>query len=233
MRRDKFFRIFWRSVIIVLACCLVSCWISDKSPFSEGDPEQGKPYRAEKVGLIWSEISDYVVYGDHLAVLYDSKGVVQLYSLDGEPRCTYEFSFGNNGRAELFTNGVNLIVEDRSHNYYLFSEQGAFLNYITDGHKNKWLSDTFLSKSEARTAKDGSVYERRGASIYKTSAAGESQKIVSRPFFMAIFQGPATGICVLICAVMLFVRSKMPKTIVVPANEAMNEWDPRRENGVL
>ena len=235
MQRDKFFRIFWRLVQIVCVCRFALFWIGViKSPFSEGEPEQGKPYCSEKVELIWSEISDYLVYGDHLAVLYDPKDVVQLYSLDGDPQYTYQFSFLKNGRAKLYTDGVNLIVEDKlKRNYYLFSEQGAFLNYIKDEQKKTALSDTFLSKTEARTAKDGCVYERRGASIYKTSAAGETKNVVSRPFFMVVFQGAATLICALICGFMLVVRQERQKSLKKRRTVQKNNSDPRRENGVL
>ena len=233
MQRDKFFWIFWRLVQIVCVCSFALFWISViKSPFSEGDPEQGKPYCSEKVELIWSEISDYLVYGDHLAVLYDPKDVVQLYSLDGEPQYTYRFIYIK-GRNAIYMDGENLIVEDARRNYYLFSEQGAFLNYITDEQKKTALSDTFLSKTEARTAKDGCVYERRGASIYKTSAAGETKKVVSRPFFMVVFQGAATLICALICGFMLFVRQERQKRLKKRRTVQKNNSDTGRNNGVL
>ena len=216
------------SILIILAfvCCICLFWLKiSKNPFRKGTPENGKPFYDETVHLYWGEVSDYLICGDKLILLYDEKNAVQFYTLNGDPLFSFEFSFRNNGQSHLHTNGNYLIVEDRSHNYYLFSEDGAFKQYITDEKRKESLQKTFLSTAEERTSNDGSIYELKGASIYKTSPE-ETVKIVSRPFFMAIFQGPRTILLAFVFGLILFVRYKIwnwrGSNVILSAHEAEN-----------
>lgn len=203
--------VFW--TLIKTACGLFFClfWIAViKWPFNEGKPEIGKPYYDEKVHLCWGEITDYLIYGDNLVLLYDDKRVIQFYSLNGAPLFSYNFLFQNNGSSELYTDGNHLIVEDHRRNYYLFSAKGEFLEYITDKNRKEVFRDSFVSASEARTAGDGSIFILKGASIYKTTN-NETQIIVDRPFFMAIFQRGRTLIFAVAFAILLAIRYSILK----------------------
>lgn len=206
MNKTGLFAFFWPLIKVLVVCCFCLFWVGViKWPFTKGNPELGRPFYDKEVHLYWGEISDYLIYSDKLVVLYDAKRAVQFYSLSGEPLFTYEFAFQNNGRSHLHADGISLIVEDHRGNFYVFSSEGEFLEFISDKSRKDALSNSFLSLEEARTAKDGSICELRGSSIFLTTM-DKSQKIVSRPFFMAIYQGGRVLICAVFFAALLTIR---------------------------
>ena len=126
MKNAKSVNLFWKLLVVLFVCniCLFAVKLI-RWPFNRGTPEIGNPSYREGAQLIWGEITDYLVYRDHLVLLYDEKRVVQFYSLSGEPEFSYDFKFQNNGGANLYTDGFNLFVEDYRHQYYLFSHLKA------------------------------------------------------------------------------------------------------------
>ena len=207
MNEGKASKVFWILVKCLLVCCFCLFWVrSVMWPFSKESPVVGKPLYNEKVHLTWGAISDYLICGDKLVLLYDDKRVVQFYNLNGEPLFSYTFAFQEKGRASLYTDRNDLIVEDYNRNYYLFSGEGVLLEYVTENKKKDEMIAGFLSSAEARSTEDGSIYKLSGASIYRINK-GVTKKIISRPFFMSIFQGARTIILSLFFAILLLVRN--------------------------
>ena len=198
--------VLWTLIKVLLICSFCFSWIRViRWPSLKEAPTVGSPLFHEKVHLIWGELSDYLICDDKLVLLYDDKRVVQFYSLNGDPLFSYSFAFQEKGSANLYTDGNDLIVEDYNRNYYWFSKEGVLRGYVTDKNRKDELNVSFLSSAEARIAEDGSIYQLRGASIYRIEKE-ETQIIISRPFFMSIFQGASTLLLTLLFTILLFVR---------------------------
>ena len=199
-------KVIWRIVYISCACSFCLFWIGVmRAPWSQHNPYRGMPYYDDNIHILWGEISDYLVCGNCLVLLYDDKNTIQYYDLSGKPLFSYEFYFRNNGRSHLHTDGSKVFLEDRMGNYYVFSNNGQFLEYITDELKKSSINNQIINKNEARKAKSGDVFELRGASIYNVSKDG-IRKVVSRPFWMAVFQGNRTLVYTIVLAAIIVAK---------------------------
>lgn len=200
----------WVTIYVLCGLCFSFFWIGVlKAPFWNNPAEPGNPHYFENDRLYWGAISDYAICGERLYLLYDEKEVMQCYDLSGNYLCSYSFCFSQNGSAALHTDGSNLFLEDRKANFYVFSPERGFQAYYARENNIEEIescSERFFSRAAARTAENGERFELKWASIYKTGRDGTTEKVVARPFWMAIFQNGRGIICTIVLGAMIAVR---------------------------
>lgn len=178
------------NVLIVIGILLIVIGMS-RSPFAPKPAEENDVISSSKESLCWGKISDYLICGDRLFVLYGDKRVMQCYDLNGAFLCSYTFGYAQRGRPELHTDGTKLWVEGGPNNFFEFSSSGDFLtfyDYIEEKENLHAFSENFLSQEDAHTTEDGGYVTIRGASIWRVSADEREERIVSRPIWLVIYQ---------------------------------------------
>ena len=182
-----------RISIWVLICLLcISSWIlgriAETYPPKWHNPAQiGNPYLFTDNKYYWGSITDYIVANGRFYLLYGSKDILQCFDLSGKYLYSYSIPYYQNGRTELYTDGNKMFLEDKRHNLYVFSETGFETFYPYDDTISA-IRSGFYKKANCNTTEDGSFYQLRWASIYRTNPDGTSKIVIQRPFWMAIFQ---------------------------------------------
>ena len=188
---SKFSTYFVPTLFILLFICFSLFLIGvSRSPFLPKPAEEKEVLSSSKEHLYLGGITDYVVCNDRLFVLYGNKRGMQCYDLNGTFLYNYTFSYPQRGRPELHTDGAMVWVNSGLDNYYGFSSDGfsVFYHCIYNERTIERLEARFLSQEDAKTTVDGGRVMMRVVSIWKVSADGSEEKIVSRPFWLIIYQ---------------------------------------------
>ncbi len=171
----------------------------------EGDP----PYCVTTNRLYLSGLSDYCVDSHYLYVLFGEKGIIKVYSIDGDYIKTFAVHHFPKGESSLRIEkeSCKVFYVDENLNYYVFYN-GEFVNYIKHHGYSEYVKDLenrFVSQEEQRR-RESQVFYRKMASIVREDSDGTCTEVVHRPFYMLFFQGPIafiviaclTGICIVL-----------------------------------
>ena len=177
-------------ILILLLCVIVASFllgaISHIPPMTiKGSVIQERPYRFYDPSVRWGEIRDFTVCEDILYVLFDSKEVLDCYSLDGTYLHSYYIELGRKGKAELFVCDSMLYLKSKGFAFYTFRD-GIFVESYEVSPTELYAEITRLSGNKGDVGEG--TYMLRGSSIYK-NMQGTVEKIVHRPGWMVIFQG--------------------------------------------
>ena len=131
-------------------------------------------------------------------VLFESKKVLNCYSLDGQYLHSYSFDMRKNGQSHLYVKGGHLYLESREHFFYRF-KNGIFVDvHVPASSQIYTLRAELAAGSHSHRITNGEYMELRGASIWRT---GESvhEEIIHRPLWLLIFQGNIQIYIFLLC----------------------------------
>lgn len=191
------------SILILVALCLL--FVSTYTPFSlKGKAQIGQPYSFVEDKEYLSPITDYAAGGALLYVLYEELGIVKIYDVDGTYIKTHFFAQLKNGRAEFYSTGDALYLEDRGHNLYLFrgADVDAFLPARQNEETRRAIHKNAATSEEKHKVDDTAFIEQGALSLYRVDAAGEKVPVVERPFWLFPFS-PKKAICLLAISMLL------------------------------
>ena len=153
--------------------------------------ENNEPTVFAEARNYFSDLTDYAVQGSCLYILYDMVGVVEIYTLEGKYLRSYVFPWRQNGGGELLVMDDGLLLCTRDYDYFLFRD-GLYLEARPElKSENIYeLEKSAKSKDEKRSSANGSVFVRKGPSIYR-EWDGNSEAIVKRPIYDLLMQGIA------------------------------------------
>ena len=190
MTRGWISKIIWYCIYVLAACSFCTfLLINLPSPVYRKFAETDQPFLYEKKHLYFGDLSDFAVCENTLLVLYDSKQALQCYDLEGNLLFSYSLRMSPSGRAVLYTDGTKYFLEDHDHNYYVFSSDGRYIEYVTEENSKSNMQQSFLTKKASRTTVEGDYYQLKGASIYRAQMGKQAKEILHRPFWMVLFQG--------------------------------------------
>ena len=198
-------------LLVLFAICFVLGTISHCPPFNLiGKATKEQPYYFEDSSVRWSRISDFAVCEDKLYILFSDKGCMDCYNLDGTYLYSYAFDLGEKGKAELYVSNDLLYVKSRDLRFYRF-QNGTFVDIFDVSAKE--LASVLDSLTTNKQQVGDVSYNLRGSSIWCETPPG-SEIILSRPGWMAVFQGSllliAGGVAfVLSCIALYFSRKKV------------------------
>lgn len=168
-------------------------------PFSVREKaNKNEPYLFHHESILWGGLSDFAVCGDYMYVLFESKKVLNCYSLDGQYLHSYSFDMRKNGQSHLYVKGGHLYLESREHFFYRF-KNGIFVDvHVPASSQIYTLRAKLAAGSHSHRITNGEYMELRGASIWRT---GESvhEEIIHRPLWLLIFQGNIQIYIFLLC----------------------------------
>lgn len=126
-----------------------------------------------------TDITQMIADEAYLYVMSGHKSILQVYTLEGTYVCTISVYNHNNGRAEIALKDDILLIKDKRHNLYLFSD-GEFLEYIDqdDPAAIRWAVPF--------GAYDSSYFVKNG-SIRKHTGKDESVCIVGAPSVLGFY----------------------------------------------
>ncbi len=190
--------------LLVFICVILFLIGVSRSPFIPKPAEESEVVSSSKEFLYLGGITDYVVCNDRLFVLYGNKRGMQCYDLNGTFLYNYTFSYPLRGRPKLYTDGATVWVKSGIKHYYGFSSDGfsVFYHRAYNAQTIERIEARVLPQEDTKTTADGDRIMMRGASIWKVSADGSEEKIVSRPFWLIIYQ--ENRICIAAWLLFLF-----------------------------
>ena len=164
-----------------------------------------QPYYFSEGKIWYGELTEIAVSDDILYVLYDDKGIMECYDLDGNYLCSYGFPVIRNGKAAMQVIDNVLYVRSREGNVYSFSET-QFLRFYSYMNDRAESNDIFEKATDDNLSSAGVKYEIRGASVWREMPEAISEKVISRPEWMVIMRESNIMythiICVLVMAVL-------------------------------
>ena len=157
----------------------------------------------------WSDISDIVSCDGYLYVMFESKNVLAVYSLNGEYLHSYSFNMSKNGRSKLQTSDTFMYLESREHNLYAFKE-GMFSHYL-DSNTEEYLQiqEEIFKGSNTNQLTKSVEYRLHGASVLREDEHG-SEVVIFRPAWLAIYQGSIQWVIHMFC-ILYFIILKFSK----------------------
>ena len=132
-------------------------------------------------------VTDYLVCKDKLFMLWEKKDILKCYELTGTYLYSYSFPHIQKGASTLHTDGESVFLEDRVHNYYVFSADSEFEEYIDGEEKKAKIKERFLDKKSEKIAQNGDSYQLPWNSVVRVSKTGAKETIISWPFWMGFF----------------------------------------------
>ena len=179
--------------------------ISISQPQIIGKATEHHPHYFVEYPEYLAPITDFAICDDFLYVLFESKGVLTCFDLDGRYSHSYAFRMGKNGEANLYVKGNNLYLESRIHTFYTFQD-GKFIDFFKpDISQISSIRKSLTESKDARLSKNGEEYQLIGASIWKKSNE-ISETILKRSKWMVIFQGNTQIYIYFICFLLLFLN---------------------------
>ncbi len=182
----------------------------------KGKPlQEGAPICITKNRLYLSPLTDFCVDDQYIYVLLGDKGIIKVYSLDGDYVRTFAVRT-HKGSSSLRKekDSERIFYIDENLNYYVFTD-GEWVDYLPYQHDYaKYVDDLehrFVEKEEQRRS-DQYVYYRKLASIIREDKDGIQFVVVHRPFYMVYFQGLIPFITIMslifICFFLNILRNK-------------------------
>ena len=178
------------------------------------DPGTGKPVLVEEDQEYFSWIDDFCVRDGYLYVYYGHglSGILKVYDTEGNFIRTYVTSL----RAEpnlYITDRCAVLGSEQAGGYYFFSE-GEFESFCEvkgkeDGEK---IRETFLKKTEGKKT-DSWEYEKKGISIVRRDAGGNTETVLQRPFYLYLVSGiPMSAVYLVVAFACFFIlRRNKPR----------------------
>ena len=197
-------------LICVILCSCVLGTVSHCAPIGmNGKATIEQPYYFNKYSVRWGEITNHIVCGNVLYILYEGKETLDCYSIDGTYLHSYALVLGEKGTAELFAVNDVLHLKNRERRFYTFNA-GFFMDSYEIPTTELYAHIELLTNMQQQT-KDNE-FEMRGASLWRYTD-GISNEIVRRPGWMTIFQGSALlivgPICfILLCAILYYYKKQ-------------------------
>ena len=147
-------------------------------------------------------LTDYCVKESKLYLLFGSKGVLKLYSEDGQYIGSYAYN-KKKGQSALYIDQDNVYLFDEAFNCYVFNDVG-FAGFIGYTDYSAYLSriNQCDSKEEQIRSDRGSYYIK-GASVYRRSADKSAVLIISRPAVSVLFSGFTPYAILTMCMLMI------------------------------
>lgn len=190
------------SVVIALNMGLF-CIAHSSHSAARGKTAGDAPQLIKDDSVVWSGISEYAVCGDWLYILFDSKKVLNCYSLDGGYLHSYVFETRNNGQSHLYVKDGTLYLENREHFFYSFRD-GMFADvHFPDISQVHAWREQLSHGQDIHQAANGDRFELRGASIWRLGESWQ-EKIVHRPLWLLIFQGNIQLYIFLACLILIW-----------------------------
>ena len=182
--KDRILRI----ALIVLAINTITLLSNGRMSkrYQRNVPEDA-PYRFVNAYSGIREVTDFCVEGDFLYLLYGGAGYMKVYDLDGNYSHSFAYKASDSGMAKLYTDADVVCLESENHDVYTFSD-GEFVSFYEMHSENH---PGYGSDGSERTDAKGFEYRKRWASIERVGPDGTVQTVVSRPFFLVLFEGLA------------------------------------------
>lgn len=173
-------------VISIIVVSLILGIIAQSPPVQiKNMATDSDPCFFEDGSVRWGEITDFAVCGRNLYILYENKGVLDCYTLDGEYEHSYYVDLGQKGRSALYVKEETLYLKSNGLTFYTFREGSYETSYEVSAAQLYPETDNLNgSKREANEAS----YELRVASIWRCGDE-KSERIIHRPAYLAVFQG--------------------------------------------
>lgn len=197
-------------LIFLIIFCLVLGNIAHCTPIYVKDKATvDMPYYFSNNSARWGEITDYAVCENVLYVLFEGKGILDCYSLDGTYLHSYSIALGEKGKAELYVKGNDLYLKARNLRFFTF-QSGIFVDtYSVSANE---LYSEIQTLSEPSRSAQSMEYIIRAASIWRVKDE-LSEEIVHRPQWMTVFQGGilmAVGPICLVCLwIILYYKKRL------------------------
>lgn len=173
-------------------------------PKLKGKANVGNPYYFVDKTDHWCGISDYAVCGNNLFILYEPKGVLACYDLNGNYSHSYLIYTKPSGKGQLFVDNQHLYLESREHYLYTF-EDGEYISCYKPSSEQLQQFHNKLDDVKKHQAEDGGQYELHGASIWRVD--GEiSTEIIHRMGWLTIFQDGNQLLIHFACLIIFFIK---------------------------
>lgn len=191
MRRSKSLNLYSLiAVVFLLMMAYMVLFYRIQQPTREIKSQvvDGQLFRFVSNDEYWSDLTDYCAKDGYLFALYDGKGVLKIYDVNGNYKESFAYKTGK-GSSSLYADENYVYLCDQDLNFYVFSG-GQWIDYIGFADYGTYLSklDTFAPK-EAQRQTDSGAFFVHSASIYFTDIDGTTYQIVKRPHLAVVFQG--------------------------------------------
>lgn len=126
--------------VVVLFSCIVLGTISNQPPLflREEALEDGVSYFCDNRPWL-GEITDFAVCTEVIYVLFENKGVLDCYSVDGVYLCSFDLALGEKGKSELFVKEEQVFLKSKGRKF-LFLKMGTILNNM------RWKEQNILMR---------------------------------------------------------------------------------------
>ena len=200
--------------MLMLVVYLVSFYFVTSKDSNCENVETGSLYSFYSDKDYICELTDYCVKNKYLYLLYGSKGVLKVYSINGE----YIKSFAYQklkGQSALYTDEKYVYLYDESLNYYIL-EDGEFYRFIKYSDYTSYLQqlNNYNSKDQQRKVGDR-YYLVKNGSIYCYKHNDNVQLIVNRPMISLLFCSITPIIIVALCVLAVIILTKVYKWAAV------------------
>ena len=213
MKKHKSMNIeFFSAVVFLLTIAFMALfyWAHQPSRELKSQMVDGQLFRFVSNDEYWSDLTDYCVKDGYLFALYDGKGVLKIYDVNGNYKESFAYKTGKGG-SSLYVDEDYVYLCDHNLNFYVISGD-QWVDYIKYVDYGTYLSklDTFVSKKAQRQT-DSGTFSVHFASIFFTDTDGTAFQIVKRPYLAVVFQGYNPFIIVACFLLVLFSLSKLSK----------------------
>ena len=177
--------------IAVICFCLyvlyfLTFMISVKREKSDAFP--GVPEELSKKENYLCEISDFCVNDGLIYLLFDDKGVIQIFDEKGIYQKSFAFYAAQNGKSGLRIMGDDVLLFDKRKNCYKFV-RGDFCEYLElDNDQYLRLVGQCEERHQQIASEKGNYY-LKGASLFRKNADVTDEIIIKRPMLATLFQG--------------------------------------------
>lgn len=198
LRKKLAFLLF---LVLVMNFLLLQ-WSTKQPSFVSHEVSEGVLYCFEDDTAYLSDLTEFCERDGFLYVLYGRKGILQVYDYDGNYLRSYGFSNYSHG-SDLRVSGQKVLLRDTNGNHFCFSE-GQPSTYYEYGYTH-WdeLDIHFEGYDEIHKSGDSTYYEKL-ACIYRESADGTHEKVLSRWIYYALYDGITPWITHVLCMIVIF-----------------------------
>lgn len=169
-------------VSAILLLCIVLGTVSNQTPFFLNKESCGKGISFFIDARSWlGEITDFAVHTNVIYILYENKGILDCYGVDGTYLHSYYLDLGKKGNASLFARNEKVYLKSKKNRFFVFTN-GNYIGQYEVETQNLFSEISNLQNEIHNTG--GKEYQLQGSSIWC-----EGKKVIDRPAWLTVFQG--------------------------------------------